>query len=357
MFTIIGLGEQGKAILHYLLKNTYEDITTIDALAKPSLGFKTDPKRWTHVKRYFTTSMLSCNAGGVVINCVDPSWSLAIAHQCLHARANYIDLGGDTKVAEEVSSECHAKAKHRSLVFVPDCGVAPGLVSTLARDLSYSVHRDGLKIFCGGLPQKPTPPLSYIKTFDVKGLLREYSGVAEFRRNGLLTKAPTLSERELVFVPGFGVLEADFTSGGLSTTPRVLKEYANLEYKTLRYAGHWDYVKENILTQANPEEVLDSLLHPVNFSRRDVLILQYEIFTREGKRCLSNGWYWEYDQDTRLSAMAQATGYTAGAVARMIDHGETQGYGVTPMHEFPWVKLTNHMKDMPNQFIPLETGL
>ena len=43
---------------------------------------------------------------------------------------------------------------------------------------------DALKIYVGGLPQKPRPPFNYQLVFSVEGLINEYSEPAKILRDG-----------------------------------------------------------------------------------------------------------------------------------------------------------------------------
>ena len=75
---------------------------------------------------------------------------------------------------------------------VPDCGLAPGLGNILAAASSSSAGAGAIEIRCGGLPQTPRPPLGYKLVFNVGGLTNEYSGEAEYLRDGRIVRVPTL---------------------------------------------------------------------------------------------------------------------------------------------------------------------
>src|SRR5437588_514304 len=85
-----------------------------------------------------------------------------------------------------------AAAYDSSVTIVPDCGLAPGLVNTLAvygmegMDVSREVQAR-----CGGLPQKPKPPLDYKLVFAISGLTVEYFGRAHVVRDGKVVEIDT----------------------------------------------------------------------------------------------------------------------------------------------------------------------
>ena len=55
-----------------------------------------------------------------------------------------------------------AEVKAAGALVVPGCGVEPGLTEIMARYLAEKLDRvDELHIQCGGIPEKPAPPLGY----------------------------------------------------------------------------------------------------------------------------------------------------------------------------------------------------
>ena len=54
------------------------------------------------------------------------------------------------------------QAEASGTLIVPGCGVEPGLTEIVARYLAEKLDRvDELHIKCGGIPEKPAPPLGY----------------------------------------------------------------------------------------------------------------------------------------------------------------------------------------------------
>src|SRR5512146_2094062 len=97
-----------------------------------------------------------------------------------------------------------------------------------------------VKIFVGGLPQHPEPPLNYMLVYSLEGALDYYTTLSWVVRDGKRTQVKALSEREPVhFDAPVGELEAFHTAGGLSTmASRYEGKIPTMEYKTLRYPGH-----------------------------------------------------------------------------------------------------------------------
>ena len=63
---------------------------------------------------------------------------------------------------------------------------------------SSSTRVDSVKIFVGGLPQHPEPPLNYMLVYSLEGALDYYTTLSWVLRNGKRTQVKALSEREPV---------------------------------------------------------------------------------------------------------------------------------------------------------------
>ena len=115
-----------------------------------------------------------------------------------------------------------------------------------------------IHIRVGGLPQHPQPPLNYQLVFSVEGLINEYIEVARVIRDGKVKEVESMAEIESLEFDGFPPLEAFQTSGGTSTLPETfLGKIRELDYKTIRYAGHCDKFKTMIdLGLCSSEEMI-----------------------------------------------------------------------------------------------------
>src|SRR6185312_5144100 len=130
--------------------------------------------------------------------------------------------------------ELDPQARAKDITVVPDCGLAPGMVNILSE---YGIDQldtvESVKIFVGGLPQKPEPPLNYMLVYSLEGALDYYTTLSWVLRNSRQTQVKALSEREPVKFD-FAELEAFHTAGGLSTmASRYEGKIPTMEYKTL----------------------------------------------------------------------------------------------------------------------------
>jgi lysine 6-dehydrogenase len=164
-----------------------------------------------------------------------PMARLAVASGC-----HFADLGGNTEIVMEqkkLEEEAHAKG----LSVMPDCGLAPGMVNILAAEGIRRVDRaERVRIYVGGLPQHPEPPLNYQIVYSLEGALDYYTTPSWILRGGKPVTVDALSEIEKVDFPDpVGTLEAFHTAGGISTMPFTFEgKVREMEYKTLRYPGH-----------------------------------------------------------------------------------------------------------------------
>lgn len=276
------------------------------------------------------------------LSCVPYFLNVDVARAAVEARVHFCDLGGNTDVVERELA-LHPEAAKRGLSLIPDCGLAPGLGNTLAAlaveqfDTDISVH-----VRCGGLPQNPHPPLSYMLVFSIHGLINEYTGEAEYLRGGKIVRIPTISEFEPIDIGGtLGMLQCAVTSGGTSTAPKsFLGRVKDYDYKTIRYPGHWDRIRTlldlGLLDAApvsvgpnsiRPRDVLAACLIPrLTFrGEKDLVILRV---WGEGKKAgkpkrvqydvLDYG-----DEATGFTAMERTTAFPAALVAHMMAAGET----------------------------------
>src|SRR5688572_11891830 len=169
-------------------------------------------------------------------------FNLALTKAAIAARVHFCDLGGNVDVVDKQFMLDQA-AKNAGIKVVPDCGIAPGSVSVIAQ---LCIDRlggsaDYVKIRVGGLPQEPVGPLKYAQVFSVRGLISNCKEPVEILRNGTLEVVESMTGLETQDFPApFHTLEAVYTSGGSST---MAKTYAGkireLDYKTLRFPGHW----------------------------------------------------------------------------------------------------------------------
>lgn len=293
------------------------------------------------------------------MNAVPYRFNVGISRAAIRARVSLCDLGGSTETVLE-QLELDKEAKMAGIAIVPDCGLAPGtanLLAVYAMNLLEALggRPEEVKIYCGGLPQRPKPPLDYKLLFSLEGLLNEYLSPVHVLRDGRVQELEPLTELEpLEFPEPVGRCEAFLTSGGTSTGPWTfqgkLKRY---EYKTVRYPGHLDKIRTlrdlGLLDaepidvgriKISPREVFQALADlKLRFPEDpDVVVLRvicrgHDPAGRPIEVQLDHTDF--HDESTGFTAMERTTGFSAAIVAHMLARGEIAPGAHTPEQVVP----------------------
>ena len=284
------------------------------------------------------------------ISCVNYWHNVSLSRAALETGTNFCDLGGNNYVVDEQLA-LDAEAKAAGINIIPDCGLAPGMVSILAMHGASrfdSVHEIHIRV--GGLPQDPQPPLNYQLVFSVEGLINEYVEVARVIRDGQITEVESMTEIESLEFSGFPPLEAFQTSGGTSTLPDTfLGKVRELDYKTIRYAGHCDKFKTMIdlglcssdeivadFQTIKPRRVFGELLQKhLPADGPDYVLVRLEfVGTKDGEtQRLRYDIVDKQDEATGMSAMMRTTAFPASIIAQMMARGEVLARGATPQEK------------------------
>ena len=282
------------------------------------------------------------------ISCVTYFHNLQLARAAIEARVNFCDLGGNNAVvASELALDAEARAA--GINIIPDCGLAPGMVSVLAAHGAARFDElEAIHIRVGGLPQHPRPPLNYQIVFSVEGLINEYVERARVIRGGQIIEVESMTEIEALSFPApFERMEAFQTSGGTSTLPDTFHgRLQELDYKTIRYPGHCQQFKlfvdlglamgEEIDldgTRVRPRRLLGELLQRhLPADEPDVVLIRLAFRGRAGGKDarLRYDIIDRFDERTGLSAMMRTTAFPASVIAQMMARGETTERGALP---------------------------
>lgn len=285
-----------------------------------------------------------------VISCVNYWYNVLLSKAALETKANFCDLGGNNYVVDEQLA-LDAEAKNAGINIIPDCGLAPGMVSILAmHGANRFDETDEIHIRVGGLPQQPKTLLQYQLVFSVEGLINEYIEVARVIRDGKITEVESMTELESLEFDDFPPLEAFQTSGGTSTLPDTfLGKIKELDYKTIRYAGHCEKFKTMIdlglcsseeivsdFVKIKPRKVLGELLTKhLPADEPDYVLVRLEfVGKKDGEtKKLRYDIVDKQDDSTELSAMMRTTAFPASIIAQMMARGEVNMRGATPQEK------------------------
>ena len=161
-----------------------------------------------------------------------------IAKKAAELNVVYFDVTEDVKTTEEISKF------DLTVPFFPQCGLAPGMVSIIANELAKEFETvEEIKIRVGALPQTPNNVMKYNFTWSTIGLINEYCNPCMELVDGEVVWRSPLSNHETLRVCGMD-LEAATTSGGVGSLIKSWEGKAKtINYKTLRYPGHYDYMR------------------------------------------------------------------------------------------------------------------
>ncbi|MYL60539.1 saccharopine dehydrogenase, partial [Virgibacillus halodenitrificans] len=233
----------------------------------------------------------------VIINALFYSFNEIVARTAIQVGVNSVDLGGHIGHMTDKVLAMKEDAEAAGVTLIPDLGVAPGMINILSGYGASKLDKlDSIKLFVGGIPVRPEPPLEYNHVFSMEGVFDHYTDPSLIIRNGIKQEIPSLSEVESIHFEKFGPLEAFHTSGGTSTLSISYPELETLEYKTIRYPGHaqkfkllvdlnltrMDYEVDVKGQRVNPREVLLKVLDPiVELGEKDDAVLLRTVISGE----------------------------------------------------------------------------
>ncbi len=281
------------------------------------------------------------------ISAVTYKYNPGLTKAAIKAKTHFFDLGGNNDVVAS-QFEMNDEAAEAGVLVIPDCGLAPGMVSILAAAGIKEFDRvASLKIRVGGLPQNPRPPLDYQLVFSPEGLINEYWEPVVILEEGKKKTVNPMTGLESLEFDGIGELEAFYTSGGTSTLPDTYQGLVDfLDYKTIRYPGHCKVFKPMLeigLGSRSPVKVGGNEVEPravfkkvleknLPHNEPDLVLVRlefggalagvpkklvYEIIDRKDPR-------------TELTAMMRTTAFPVAIIAWMACAGKIEKRGVIP---------------------------
>jgi saccharopine dehydrogenase-like NADP-dependent oxidoreductase len=188
----------------------------------------------------------------ILLDCLPGSEAPRMAQ---HARRHHLHYANLTEYVRE-SEEVREIAGGAEEGFVLQTGLAPGFVDVLAHGLfqrfcqEYGVVEvDLVAMRVGALSTTARPPHYYGFTWSSIGVATEYVEPATVIRDFRRTTRPSLTDVEPILIRGV-LYEEALTSGGAADLPAALEgRVRHLDYKTLRYPGHYGWVR-SVLDEA-----------------------------------------------------------------------------------------------------------
>jgi lysine 6-dehydrogenase len=350
--TVLGAGMMGRAVAFDLEKfSNYKKITIADKdektiesakifLEGKKIDFLTiDINDSREVNKHFKQT-------DIVISAVPYRYNYELTKIAIETNTHFLDLGGNNDIVNKQRS-LTKKAKENNVTIIPDCGLAPGMASVIAKDCVEQMDSvDFLKLRVGGLPVDPKPPLNYQVVFSPYGLINEYIENTIVLDQGKIKTKKSMTEIETITFPEpFGEMEAFLTSGGCSTLPYTYKnKIGYLDYKTIRYQGHCEKFKmlldlgfaKNEKIQVGdqhiaPRDLLASLLlEKLPINEKDVVLVK--LLSKGIKDGANLSFDYTiidyYDEENNITSMMRTTAYPISITAQMIESKAISKRGV-----------------------------
>lgn len=229
----------------------------------------------------------------VLLDCSPGSQAPKFARFAKDFKMHYANLTEYVAETEEISR----LASDAETGFVLQTGLAPGFINVLAMSLyikfvqqfeNEKVEKIGMKV--GALTAHAHEPHFYGFTWSPIGVATEYVKNSRVVRNYKITERPALSARETIVI-GARTYEADLTSGGAADLPEFFAGKAkNLDYKTLRYVGHYEWVEKQVRKLPKdenlPNVLQDVMLEAIPSVEDDLVLVHSSVdgFAANGRR-------------------------------------------------------------------------
>lgn len=353
-FLVLGAGLQGSACTYDLLQqDDVEGVTVADREPDLLASFVPDDSRLVRSQADFgdVDAMRGVMAShDVVLSAAPYYFNGPLAAAAVEAGCHFGDLGGNTEIVKEQVALADA-AKTADCTIMPDLGLAPGMINIFATDGIRRLDRPrSVRMYVGGLPQHPLPPLNYQVVYSLEGMLDYVTTPSVIVREGKVQEIEPLSELETLDFGELGELEAFHTAGGASLLPWEREgEVSDLTYKTLRYPGHavlLRAIRDLGLVDDQPIDVKGQQVVPRDAfiacvsprlqrpGEPDLVALRV---VAEGERdgapvTLTYDLLDRADRESGISAMERTTGFTLSIAGLFMGRGVVSERGAAPAY-------------------------
>ena len=185
----------------------------------------------------------------ILLDCLPGSLAPKMARLAKDFKMHYANLTeyvSETETIKDLAADAETG-------FLLQTGLAPGYIDVLGNHLfqkfckKFNVEKvDAIALKVGALTKHAVAPHYYGFTWSPVGVATEYLKDAVVIRDFKESILPSLSERARIIING-KAYEEDLTSGGAADLPQILKgRVRSLDYKTLRFPGHYAWVDEQL---------------------------------------------------------------------------------------------------------------
>jgi saccharopine dehydrogenase-like NADP-dependent oxidoreductase len=273
----------------------------------------------------------------LILDCLPGGQAPRVASWALVHNAHYANL---TEYVAE-TNQILEMARGARTGFALQCGLAPGYVNVLGHQLfrrfcaQHGVTQvERLKMRVGALTRNAEAPHFYGFTWSPIGVATEYVKDAIVVRGGVQKLVPSLAEVEELLIDGVRYEEAT-TSGGAADLPDALAgKVRDLDYKTLRFPGHWAWVQEQLAAIGDApdriQQLEDRMLRTIPQMEDDIVVIyaSTEGTDRRGHRHRIDAAYMVYPEQfgaQTLRAIQSTTAAGMAECARMLLTTDVRG--------------------------------
>lgn len=307
--TIIGAGNIGTMIANMLPENDY-NVVIVDTDASALTQKRLDRIRTVRLDILNTDELVGfLQDETYIINAGPHFLGEHISKAAFESKTNYFDLTEDIRQAELIKE---LSSKTNDIVFVPQCGLAPGFISIIANHLAKKFDMvENIEMRVGALPMYPSNELKYNMTWSTDGLVNEYLHPCHAIQDGKVISLQPLEGHETFSIDGIEY-EAFNTSGGLGTLCDTwMDNVKNMNYKTVRYPGHrylMRFLIDEMKLGKNNGEPLKKLMNSaIPATNQDVVLIFVTVSGIKENRKIQETWTRKIYGDGNWSAIQLTT--------------------------------------------------
>jgi saccharopine dehydrogenase-like NADP-dependent oxidoreductase len=279
-----------------------------------------------------------------LVSCVHSSLNIPLAKQALQHQVHYLNLSED----RETKAQIFEIGRQAKTAFVPQCGIAPGLVDIVAHNLMQKFDKlKSAKLSVGALPQQVSNPIHYELSWSIDGLVNEYINPCHVVEEGVDKEVAALSGLEVLNIEG-ETYEMFHTSGGLGTLGDFYKDKLDeMHYKTIRYQGHVAAMQELFAGHNHEHDSLAKWFQEnIPFTTQDMVMLYVCITGMIGdefsERSFMHKWYPQELDGNSWSAIQWTTASEICALCDMVICNPGKYQGLIQHQDVDYEELINN---------------
>lgn len=373
---VLGLGLQGKAVIHDLSQSDLvDDIIGADmdtASAEAFLKRGNYPKvrlqRINIAENQNPADFIRKSGASITICMLPTSLAHPVAEACIAAGIPFVN----TSYAHWVE-DLDGLARERGITILPEMGFDPGIDLILGRlavadfDEVHGLYSYGL-----GVPDMSAADnaLKYKITWTLEGVLNAYRRPARLLKDGQpvdIAGTEIFREENIhhIHIPGVGDMEAYANGDAIQFIDRfdLGPQLRDMGRFAARWPGHsafWRVMADMGFLEDEPMKFLIRHLTPrlqYRDDERDVAVLRIEAWgLKQGCRRRITYEVIDYrDLETGLFAMNRTVGFTASIAAQLVLSGEVRRPGVlSPIRDVPGKRVLEELQRRDIQVVKHE---